>query len=279
MLFFCIIIMKTQRNTSFGIAAYLLLSGFTTLHSQDKSNVKLGLRISPNFSWVNVQRGPMSNASLGVGFSYGVTGDFSLGRNNNYFLATEVSISTIPAIIQNTGILKRIVLSTTIPGEKDTFTYKPHEVNFNYTVQYFQLPISIKMKSAPMGKIRYFVQFGLAPSFKIRGNLKTNISGSQSIYPLGTKNHDPNIKTDDTYQFNGLDVSGSQKTETINSYIDDIKATRMPMILGAGFEYTLSESTSFVCGLRFDNAINNFFKDPNITGRSNMISLQAGIVF
>ncbi len=271
--------MKIQRNTLFGIAAYMLLAGFTTLHSQDASHIKLGLRVSPNFSWVNVQRGPMSNGSLGIGFSYGITGDIPLSSKNNYYLATEVSISTIPAIIQNTGILKRIVSSTTIAGKKDTFSYKPGTVDFNYTVQYLQLPVSIKMKSAPVGKIQYFFQFGFAPSLKIRANLKTSISDSRAIYPLGTKNHDPNIKTDDTYQFNGLDVSGSQKTEFIHSYVDDIKAIRMPVILGTGFEYSLSKSTIFVCGLRFDNAINNFFKDPNITGRSNMISLQAGIVF
>jgi hypothetical protein len=41
----------------------------------------------------------------------------------------------------------------------------------------------------------------------------------------------------------------------------------------------------FTAGLRFDNAINNFFKDPtntkdpNIIGKSNLLAIQAGILF
>ncbi len=75
--------MKLQRNTSFAIAATLLFAGFANLTAQTAPNVKMGLRVSPNFSWINIQKGSMSNDGLGLGFSYGVTADFAMFKSTN----------------------------------------------------------------------------------------------------------------------------------------------------------------------------------------------------
>jgi hypothetical protein len=279
--------MKLQRNTSFAIAATLLFAGFANLTAQTAPNVKMGLRVSPNFSWINIQKGSMSNDGLGLGFSYGVTADFAMFKSTNYWLATELSVSTIPVLAKSNTNLIRVVPQQGSTGKMDTLTYLAGDVNFKYNCQYLQIPLSVKMKTDEIGNMKYYFQFGLAPSFMMKRQLSTTKLKGADIYPsnTGITSHDPNSKDDDGYQFNGITLPGTGKNETQFSFIDNIATFRFPVIMGVGVEYKLTGNTMFTAGLRFDNAINNFFKDPtntkdpNIIGKSNLLAIQAGILF
>jgi hypothetical protein len=273
--------MKLQRNTTFGIAATLLFAGFANLTAQTAPSVKMGLRVSPNFSWINIQKGSMSNDGLGLGFSYGVTADFAMFKSTNYWLATELSVSTIPVLAKSNTDLKRVVPQQGSTGKTDTLTYRAGNVNFKYNCQYLQIPLSVKMKTDEIGNMKYYFQFGLAPSFMMKKKLSTTILEADGIYPANTgiTSHDPNSKDDDGYQFGGIVLRGTGRNETQFSFEDNIATFRFPVIMGVGVEYKLTGNTMFTAGLRFDNAINNFFKDPNITGKSNLLAIQAGILF
>lgn len=273
--------MKLQRNTSFGIAATLLFAGFANLTAQTAPSVKMGLRVSPNFSWVNIQKGSMSNDGLGLGFSYGVTADFAMFKSTNYWFATELSVSTIPVSAKSNTELKNVVPQSGATGKFDTLTYGAGKVNFKYNTQYLQIPLSIKMKTDEIGNMKYYFQFGLAPSFMMKSKLSTTIVDGSGIYPSnkGITSHDPNNIDDDVYQFSGTTVPGSAKGEKEYAFEDNISTFRFPVIMGAGIEYKLTGNTMFTAGLRFDNAINNFFKDPNVVGKSNLLAIQAGILF
>lgn len=273
--------MKLQRNTSFAIAATLLFAGFANLTAQTAPNVKMGLRVSPNFSWINIQKGSMSNDGLGLGFSYGVTADFAMFKSTNYWLATELSVSTIPVLAKSNTDLKRVVPQQGSTGKTDTLTYRAGNVNFKYNCQYLQIPLSVKMKTDEIGNMKYYFQFGLAPSFMMKRKLSTTILEADGIYPANTgiTSHDPNSKDDDGYQFGGIVLPGTGRNETQFSFEDNIATFRFPVIMGVGVEYKLTGNTMFTAGLRFDNAINNFFKDPTITGKSNLLAIQAGILF
>jgi hypothetical protein len=273
--------MKLQRNTSFAIAATLLFAGFANLHAQTAPNVKMGLRVSPNFSWINIQKGSMSNDGLGLGFSYGVTADFAMFKSTNYWLATELSVSTIPVLAKSNTELKNVVPQTGSTGKFDTLKYAAGKVNFKYNTQYLQIPLSVKMKTDEIGNMKYYFQFGLAPSFMMKSKLSTTIVDGNAIYPAnkGITSHDPNNIDDDVYQFTGTTVAGSAKGEKEYAFQDNIASFRFPVIMGVGVEYKLTGSTMFTAGLRFDNAINNFFQDPTVTGKSNLLAIQAGILF
>lgn len=226
----------------------------------------------------------MSNDGLGLGFSYGVTGDFSIFKSQNYWFATELSISTIPVHMKSNTELRNVVPLAPINGipRDTTYKYSGGDVNFKYNTQYIQIPLSIKMKTEEIGNLKYFFQFGLAPSFRMKSRLTTSVVNGSEIYPAnkGISFHDPNSTSDDVYQFTGTKIAGSPSGEKEYDFKDDIASIRLPLIMGAGFEYKMSGSTTFVAGLRFDNAINNFFKeDPKVSGRSNMIGIQAGIIF
>lgn len=275
--------MKLQRNTSFAIAATLLFAGFANLTAQTAPNVKMGLRVSPNFSWINIQKGSMSNDGPGLGFSYGVTADFAMFKSTNYWLATELSVSTIPVLAKsNTELRNKRTISNAGGVKHDTtYIYKGGQVHFKYNTQYLQIPLSVKMKTDEIGNMKYYFQFGLAPSFMMKSKLSTTITDGDGIYPSnkGISFHDPNSTDDDVYQFTGTEIPSSPSGEKEYAFEDNIATFRFPVIMGVGVEYKLTGNTMFTAGLRFDNAINNFFKDPTITGKSNLLAIQAGILF
>jgi hypothetical protein len=241
----------------------------------------MGLRVSPNFSWINIQKGSMSNDGLGLGFSYGVTADFAMFKSTNYWLATELSVSTIPVLAKSNTELKNVVPQTGSTGKFDTLKYAAGKVNFKYNTQYLQIPLSVKMKTDEIGNMKYYFQFGVAPSFAMKKKLSTTTLDSDPIYPTnkGISFHDPNNTDDNVYQFSGTQIVGSPSGETEYDFSDNINTVRFPVVIGAGSEYKLTGSTMFHAGLRFDNSISDFFKDTRVSGRSNMIGLSAGILF
>jgi hypothetical protein len=273
--------MKLQRNTSFGIAAILLFAGFSPLQAQDAPSVKMGVRVSPNFSWVNIQEGPMTNDGLGLGFSYGVTADFSMFKSTNYWIGTELSVSTIPVQCKSNSELRNVKVKSGSMGSYDTLTYAPGKIDFRYNIQYLQIPLNIKMKTDEIGNMKYYFQFGIAPSFAMKKKLTTSTVDSDPIYPSnkGITFHDPNNADDDVYEFSGTTIPNSPSGETEYDFSDNINTVRFPVIIGAGIEYKLTGNTMFTAGLRFDNSITDFFKDARVSGRSNMLGLSAGILF
>jgi hypothetical protein len=283
LLFFCIKRMKLQRNTSFGIAAILLFAGITNLKAQTAPSVKMGVRVSPNFSWMNIQEGPMSNDGLGLGFSYGVTADFAMFKSTNYWMGTELSVSTIPVNVKsNSELRNKVTVALPTGGTRDSiYKYPNGKVDFKYNIQYLQIPLTVKMKTDEIGNMKYYFQFGVAPSFAMKKKLSTTTLDSDPIYPnnKGISFHDPNKTDDDVYQFSGTQIVGSPSGETEYDFSDNINTVRFPVVIGAGIEYKLTGSTMFHAGLRFDNSISDFFKDTRVSGRSNMIGLSAGILF
>ena len=273
-------IMRLQRNITFGLTAMLCTALFGQSTSQSMNTMELGIRISPNIAWAKIQSGSMKANGAGVGFSYGITGDFALGKSGNYFVATELSVSTIPVKVASTTMLKNV--TPLVGGGYDTATFRGGELEFTYANQYLQIPLGIKMKTQEIGNMKYYIQIGIAPSFMMRSRLTaTTIGTQQRVYPdnKGISFHDPNLEADDVYQFTGTNVVGSAVGEKEYDFEDNSAKFRFPAVIGVGLDYKLTGNTRFTAGLRFDNAINDFFKDDRVNARSNMIAINLGIIF
>jgi hypothetical protein len=272
--------MKLQRNITFGLTAMISSALFGQSTSQALKTMELGIRISPNIAWAKIQSGSMKANGAGVGFTYGLTGDFALGNSGNYFFSTELNVSTIPVKVASTTTMKNV--TPKIGGGYDTTSFRGGELEFNYANQYLQIPLGIKMKTQEIGNMKYYIQVGIAPSFMMRSRLTTTTIGTQQrVYPdnKGISFHDPNLEADDVYQFSGTNVVGSAVGEKEYDFKDDVARVRFPAIIGVGLDYKLTGNTRFTAGLRFDNAINDFFKDKRVNARSNMIAINMGIIF
>lgn len=244
-------------------ASILCLSASNRLSAQDTKQFSFGFKVSPNFSWVKVVDGPMENNGLGLGFSYGLTGDYNVLNSPNYWINAELMVSSVPSSTKFTSDLKG--------SSNNSATYK--EVQFDYKNQYLQIPISFKFKTDQIERLKYYFQLGLGMSFGLSNRLTT--TSKPSIYDnSGLTNHDPNDTKYSMYDFDG----GQDKTTTL-SFKDDINGFRSSLIVGAGVEYNLSGNMNLVAGLKFDNGFSDVFADERVNARNNFLSLQVGITF
>jgi opacity protein-like surface antigen len=258
-----------MNKISIRLSLVTFLLTAVNLNAQDLTDrINVGFKISPNFSWLKMTEGDiMKNDDVGLGFSYGLTGDYRFTASENYFIGADILISTAPVNLQHGGKLQRKVADTTQVYEN---------VGFRYSTQYFQIPVYLKLKTNEIGGMKYHIDIGLGTSFTLSKKLATKVgAGNTSVY-TGTNNtsHDPNSTETTRYEFDG----GKEENKQF-SYQDDISSLRMSLILGAGIEYPLAGNTRFTAGLRFDNGFTDFLSDNAYSGRHNFISLSAGILF
>lgn len=225
-------------------------------------NVVIGFKVSPNFTWTRIMDGTMENNGMGLGFSYGMMADINIANNPNYWLSTELIVSSFPTKIKSAD-----TLWSDAGGQNPMTPYAG--VTFDYKFQYIQVPISLKLKTGEIGKLTWWGQFGLAPSFMIQNKVTTTTT--PTLYKKGTTSHSPNSDGNDAFDFSGNSGEGA--------FEDNVVPLRLPMILGAGIEAKISGKTSLVAGLRFDNAFTDLFWDKKVTGRNNYLGLQLGLFF
>lgn len=242
--------------------ATLFLGIFTSVNAQDIKKVRIGFKISPNFAWTHIMEGRMQSNGMGLGFSYGLMADFNIAKNPNYWLATEFIITSQPSSIKSQDPLHN---SNIAPFN---FT----NVNFDYKLQYLQIPITLKLKTNEIGNLTYWGQFGFGPAVLIQNKVHT--TATENYNANGSSNYSPNSSKNDQ-----LDFDGDPNNNNKGAYKDNVSPVRLPLILGAGVEGKISGNTSFVAGLRFDNAFTDLFLDKVVKGRNNYLGIQLGIFF
>ncbi len=103
-----------------------------------------------------------------------------------------------------------------------------------YHLRYLEIPLTLKMRTNKFGNTAYFGELGFGTSFNIRA------------------------KSDDEFQpDNGSTVTSEQDVK------DDIAFFKESLIVGAGMEYFLDESTSLVFELSFHNGLTNVLTGEN----------------
>lgn len=256
--------MKTQRNTTFLFTAIFFLTGnllAQTTSSNAPQSFKLGFKVMPTLNFVKVMEGNVASNGAKLGFSYGLMGDFNLGKNPNYWFSVEALISSMPASVKAT--------EDTLYNNASGFSAIYKNVAFDYKLQYIQIPLSLKFRTNDIGNLSYWFQFGTAPSILIQNKVAT--SSNPSLYSTSVKSHAPNRNSNDVLDFNGDAGKGR--------FIDDVVPVRLPLILGAGVEFKISGRTVANAGLRWDNAFTDMFSDKNLKARNNYLGLQVGIFF
>ncbi|MXV17602.1 porin family protein [Hufsiella ginkgonis] len=108
--------------------------------------------------------------------------------------------------------------------------------SINYKFKYIEIPLTLKLKTSPDGDARFYGQFG------------------------------PDL---------GIKVS-SKHTVTRYNIEDDASLVRFGLLIGAGAEWKLKNST-VLTGLSFNNPINKVFTDPG--ARNYVIALNLGVFF
>jgi opacity protein-like surface antigen len=222
----------------------LLLFITTVAVAQESENqFHFGLKASPSLAWLSTDSKNVKNDGTKFGFTYGLITEFNFA--SRYAFATGIDVAYRGGKLKST--------ETTVSGDT-TFTTT---TSSNYTIQYIEVPITLKLKTNEIGQFTYFLQAGIAPGLNIRAraNLDSNI---QTSYPGTVTN-----------------VSGSLENEDVK---DQINSLNVSMVIGAGLEYTLSGSTVFVTGIQFNNGFLDVF-DTDEKINSNYLALTLAVLF
>lgn len=220
-----------------------------------EGKVRFGFNASPSVNVTKVLEGNVKKNGGGLGFAYGIALDFNV--TSNLYFSTGLNISSFGTKLKATDTLARY---------DGSVNYYAAAEEFDYKLQYLQIPISFKGLTNPIGKFNIYFQFGVSPSFLLSNKVKTSSGGSKSFTPNSEKN-------------NALDFNGVNGNDNETSFSDDVNFIRLPLLLGGGVEYKLNKTTALVAGLKWDNAFTDFLDDKNASVRNNQLGLVVGIFF
>ena len=137
---------------------YLFCLLFSLSQSQELNNTRMGLYVSPAINFISTEiQGLETNNNLGLIYGYALEFPLSV----NHYLESGFSIN-----YKGGGIEQ---------SESDIEDYK---------VQYFTIPILIKMRSRQIGYFNYFARIGPSLNFKIKEKITHNEAAKGAVIDI-----------------------------------------------------------------------------------------------
>lgn len=223
--------------------------------------VRFGLYVAPTLSWMKPttdktddgEYAPKNDGSK-LGFTYGLMGEYYFAENYAFVAGLQV----------NMGGGK---IGSKYVGNKTTGVVQ--QADFNYKLNYLEVPLALKLRTDLISDFRFFGQIGL--------NTGINIV-KKADYVVAYKDE------------NGIEHKASATNEKVKGTLA-IAPVMFSMSIGAGAEYTISNKVAAYMGLFFNNGFapdatnpNKYdlpyglpFKDGNT--RFNNFALRVGIFF
>jgi hypothetical protein len=141
--------------------------------------------------------------------------------------------------------------------------------NFNYRLNYLEIPVALKLRTDPISGFRFFGQLGLTTGFNIAKKATYNV---------------------DYYDGNGKALNSKGENEKIKGTLA-IAPVMFTMNIGGGAEYPINNKLAAYAGIFFNNgfapdatnpnkysmAYDQSFKDGNT--RLNNFALRLGLFF
>lgn len=222
------------------IAIAVLLSATFANAQDDQKGMSFGLKVAPTISWFKSDTKLLKSDGSKIGFAYGLITDFNITKN--YAFGTGVDVTYRGGKVKSTDANSL--------GEDKT----------SLTLQYIEIPITLKLKTNEIGYITYFGRFGFSPGVNIRAT-------------ADYENTATGVKDDK--------VSAKKGISPFN----------IAFIVGLGATYSLGGHTSVLLGVTFNNGFLDIFDndykvyDPvtteakNVKATSSFLALEVGIIF
>ncbi len=134
----------------------LLLTCYLFGFSQDEK-IRLGLNLSPQFSWMVSDAAGVESDGTKIGFNFGLVSDFFFAER--YSLTTGVSIN-------NTGGMLNYTDSIGFQTNNENLSLA-NGAKIQYNIQYIDIPLAFKMESNRIGYFVYYAQFGITNHIRV----------------------------------------------------------------------------------------------------------------
>lgn len=216
-------------RTKVFLIALGLIGASTNLKAQDSdTKFSFGLKVAPTLAWLKSETKSVENDGAKLGFAYGLMADYNFSKN--YALGTGVEVS------YRGGKSKQEV---DILGTKQTFKQ-------SLTLQYIEIPVTMKLKTNEIGYITYFGKFGFAPGLNIKAKADNEVNG--------VKEEDVSVKSN------------------INSF-------NLSFLAGIGAQYSLGGKTAVLMGITFNNGFLDIDDTEGTKATSSFLALDLGVMF
>ncbi len=202
--------MKNARIKSL-VFSILLLCFTTTSFAQE--GFKIGLSASPTFNWLKGDNADVTSQGMKMGVQYGLFIDYGFSENTAF----------------STGFM------VAYNGGKLRYTDTTEFADYNFNLQFVEVPIAIKLSTNEVGNLRYYGQIGVVPGFRIRARTNVNFNDSASL--------------------ENINIIQETATVPLNS-----KLINVSLQVGAGIEYALGGNALLVAGIFFNNGFMNLSK-------------------
>lgn len=254
-----------KKHLTLCLCLLLTMAGYAQNDSEDKK-FHLGLIGAGGIGWLSPESKNLQGGGVKAGIAFGIYGDFYFAKN--YALTIEINhttqgYKTIADSISHTNLLT-------------SETRKFANVEIDYRIRAFQVPISLKLRTNEIGYMRYFGQLGIAPTFAY----KTIFADfDPAVFPKADDNIDRQVNdTKDDFDYSDPDkVSNDNKGSFLEE--DNISGFRLPLIIGAGAEWSISGNTAVTFGIRYEYGLVNVMKAEETIARPNGFNLVVGVRF
>jgi hypothetical protein len=231
--------------------------------SIDSKKFRFGVFVAPTMSWMRPttdktddEKYAPTNEGSKVGFTYGLMAEYNFAEN--YAIVTGLQINMTGGKINSKYL-----------GTEQNQVNTVKNANFNYRLNYLEIPAALKLRTDPISGFRFFGQLGLTTGFNI---------AKKATYSV------------DYYDAKGVLLNSKGENEKIKGTLA-IAPVMFTMNIGAGAEYPLNDKLAAYAGIFFNNGFapdatnpgkyamsyDQHFKDGNT--RLNNFALRLGLFF
>jgi len=198
------------------------------------AQIRFGVVAHPQYTWMASETADVTNRSGKIGFNGGLILEKYFAEN--YALMSGITISVQGGKLSYEDTLHYVV--------NDAQVRILPETKLDYSLQYVQIPLGLKLKSNEIGYTTFFANLGFTAGINIKARLKDSEKQIQ----------DENIS-------------------------EEIKLFDLGYHFGGGIEYSLGGNTSILAGITFVNGFVDVTGRNEDKISLKNISLRMGILF
>jgi hypothetical protein len=196
--------------------------------------VRFSFMASPQLSWFNTESKTIENNGIKTGIRVGLQVD-------NFFAQHYAFTSGI--FLSSTGGKLRYIEKTPVRF-KEVSDSIPAGAVLTYHLNYFSIPLGLKLTTREIGYSTFFVNLGINTDlrFKAKADLPS-LDYSRELIP------------------------------------DEIALFRFSYYLGTGIKYSIGGNTALIGGITYHGGINNVLSNEDLSAVINTLTIQIGILF
>jgi opacity protein-like surface antigen len=233
---------------------FLTLNKFCTAQVEGEK-LEFGLGITPCYSWMKPSTKIFKSGGSSFAFGFGAKINYNLSQK--YALGFEVNFQNININTQYNRI----------DVEYKNVTKTSSDFNMNYQIKYLDIPIMLKMKTAPKNNLAYYGEFG--GSFGLLVNQLADVQSNElNLAQVNTKEPEENDK---------FILRNSDNNSTV--YKTNINSFKVGLIFGGGVQYYLTNGSRIEVGLRYNLGLTDIYNDNKLEGNNHCFGLNLGFIF